>query len=98
MKMKKKQTEAQREARMEREGQTTLPEMPHHSRRGGARPGAGRKPVAIGGSARPHSVWCTDVEYEEIKRYLARYRQRHAHDDDGKTVAAFEIPASYFRL
>lgn len=78
MKKKKKLSPAQQEAELEREGQTTLAGMPHHSKRGGARQNAGRKPHALGGKARPHSIWCSDVEYNELMRHLKYWRKAHA--------------------
>lgn len=91
-KKKKPQTPAQQEAELEREGQTTLPTMPHHSRRGGARKGSGPKSQALGGKARSHSIWCTDVEYNELMRHLKYWRRAHARDyDDNNTVASYEV-------
>lgn len=76
MMKRKKMTQAQIEAKMEREGQVVLPGFPVHSHRGGRRAGAGRKSQAVGGEPRKRTIHVSDYEYQHIQAVLRELRGR----------------------
>lgn len=89
---KKKQSPAEHEKELEREGQTVLPTMPKRSERGGAREGAGRPRLDPNGEQRgKHSLYCTKSELLAARDFLKQLRANQNTEEEAEEEEEEEI-------